>query len=75
MTNKDWNKCRCRVKKLKKYFGDAELFQYAALRAKGIPIGSGTVESAIRRVINLRIKGPGLFWYLQNAEKMVFLRS
>ena len=63
------------LKKLKEYFGDAELFQYAALRAKGIPIGSGTVESAIRRVINLRIKGLGLFWYLQNAEKMIFLRS
>ena len=41
----------------------------------GIPIGSGTIESAIRRVINLRIKAPGQFWLLENAEKMIFLRS
>ncbi len=36
---------------------------------------SGTVESAIRRVINLRIKGSGMFWKRENAEKMIFLRS
>lgn len=63
------------LKKLRDYFGDAKKFQYAAFRAAGIPTGSGTVESAIRRVINLRIKGPGLFWYLENAGKMIFLRS
>jgi len=63
------------LKKLNNYFGDSEKFQYQKYQSMGIPIGSGTVESAIRRVINLRIKGPGQFWRLENAEKMIFLRS
>jgi hypothetical protein len=63
------------LKKLNDYFGDHEKFQYQKYQSIGIPIGSGTVESAIRRVINLRIKGPGIFWILENAEKMIFLRS
>ena len=63
------------LKKLHDYFGDHEKFQYRKYQSMGIPIGSGTIESAIRRVINLRIKAPGQFWLLENAEKMIFLRS
>ena len=48
---------------------------YARFQRKGLPIGSGAVESAIRRVINLRVKGPGLFWEEENAEAMVVLRA
>ena len=61
--------------KLNGYFADHSKFQYKLFRERGLPIGSGSVESAIRRVINLRIKGPGIFWIRQNAEKMIFLRS
>lgn len=39
-----------------------------------IPIGSGAVESAIRRVVNLRLKGAGMFWLLENAEGFLHLR-
>lgn len=63
------------LKKLKGYFGDTGKFQYQTFQQAGLPLGSGTVESAIRRVINLRIKGPGQFWKLENAERMIFLRS
>ena len=35
--------------------------EYAKLKSRGLPIGSGAVESGIRRVINLRLKGPGIF--------------
>jgi len=48
---------------------------YARFLRRGLPIGSGAVESAIRRVINLRIKGPGLMWEEENAEGMVVLRA
>lgn len=48
---------------------------YAHLKANHWPIGSGAVESAIRRVINLRLKGPGIFWYRENAEAMLMLRA
>jgi hypothetical protein len=48
---------------------------YARYRRRGLPIGSGAVESAVRRVINLRVKGPGLMWKEKNAEGMVLLRA
>ena len=44
-------------------------------KALNLPIGSGAVESAVRRVISLRLKGPRIFWYKENAEKMLMLRS
>ena len=63
------------LKKLNDYFGDHSRFQYRIFRDNGLPTGSGTVESAIRRVINLRIKGTGLFWKREHAENIIFLRS
>ena len=63
------------LKKLNDYFGEHSRFQYKTFRNRGLPTGSGTVESAIRRVINLRIKGTGLFWKRENAENIIFLRS
>ncbi len=48
---------------------------YPTLKALKLPIGSGAIESAVRRVINLRLKGPCIFWYRENAEKMLMLRS
>lgn len=49
------------MKKLKSYFVSNESrMQYAANRAKKFPIGSGVIESAIRRVINMRVKSPAL---------------
>jgi hypothetical protein len=47
---------------------------YARIRALGLPIGSGSVESAIRRVVNLRLKGPCIFWCKENAEAILLLR-
>ncbi|MBW2647561.1 MAG: hypothetical protein JRE23_15580 [Deltaproteobacteria bacterium] len=63
------------LKKLNDYFGDHSKFQYKTFRDNGLPTGSGTVESAIHRVINLRIKGTGLFWKREHAENIIFLRS
>jgi hypothetical protein len=33
------------------------------------------VESAIRRVINLRLKGASIYWLKPSAEAMLMLRS
>lgn len=49
--------------------------EYKRLRRRGLPQGSGAVESAIRRVINLRLKGPGLMWHEGNAEGALALRA
>jgi hypothetical protein len=48
---------------------------YATFRHRGLPCGSGAIESAIRRVINLRLKGNSIFWEAENAEAMLLLRS
>jgi len=47
---------------------------YKRLREIKMPIGSGCVESAIRRVVNLRLKGPCIFWCKENAEAILMLR-
>jgi hypothetical protein len=47
---------------------------YARIRTLNLPIGSGSVESAIRRVVNLRLKGPCIFWCKENAEAILLLR-
>jgi len=49
--------------------------RYQLLRAKKLPMGSGAMESAVRRVINLKLKSPGKFWLLVNAEATLHLRS
>jgi hypothetical protein len=49
--------------------------EYDMLQRRGLPIGSGAIESAIRRVINLRLKGNGMMWYENNAEGMLLLRA
>lgn len=48
--------------------------RYADARKRNIPIGSGAVESAIRRVVNLRLKSAGMFWKVENAEGILHLR-
>jgi len=48
---------------------------YARLRQQGLPIGSGAIESAVRRVVNLKLKGASSYWLADNAETMLFLRS
>ena len=48
---------------------------FSMIKALNLPIGSGAIESSIRRVVNLRLKGPCTFWYRENAEKMIMLRS
>jgi hypothetical protein len=47
---------------------------YRKIASLKLPIGSGAVESAIRRVINLRLKGPGIFWLEDTANEMLMLR-
>jgi hypothetical protein len=48
--------------------------QYAQVAALKLPIGSGAVESLLRQVVNLRIKGVGKFWLVEHAEIMLHAR-
>lgn len=64
------------LKKWENYFlKNKDRMQYETFKANGIPTGSGFVESAIRRVINLRLKSAGTFWKKETAESFLFLRS
>lgn len=57
------------------YFRErTRLMRYDELRERGLPLGTGAVESAIRRVVNLRLKGTGIFWEPANAERMLYMR-
>ena len=45
--------------------------RYADFRAAGIPIGSGTVESAANTVVHHRLRRPGRGWKRENAQAML----
>jgi hypothetical protein len=55
--------------------GNAGHLDYATYQRRGLPLGSGAIESVIRRVINLRMKGNSIFWKEENAEAMLTLRG
>lgn len=53
----------------------AERMAYVDFDRRKLPIGSGPVESAIRRVINLRFKAPSIFWDEDNVGELMHLRA
>jgi hypothetical protein len=64
------------IRKHRAYFiKNQHRMAYAQLMALKLPIGSGAIESAVRRVVNLRLKGPSLFWCRASAEAILLLRS
>ena len=48
---------------------------YARLMARKLPLGRGAIERTVRRVVNLRWKGPRLFWCRAHAAALLLLRS
>ena len=48
---------------------------HAAVAAKKLPVGSGSMESTVPRVVNRRLKGTGIFWHEESANAMFLLRS
>ena len=48
---------------------------YGDARQHHLPIGSGIVESTVRRVLNLRMKGASIFWTKDHAEDILLLRA
>lgn len=53
----------------------AHRMRYVTLEKRQLPIGSGQVESAVRRVINLRFKAPGSFWREPTVSGLMHLRA
>lgn len=50
-------------------------FDYKSAIKAGLPIGSGEIESANKSLIQQRIKIPGAWWKLQNADHLIALRA
>ena len=53
---------------------NVERMEYPAYRAEGLDIGSGPVESACKRLVGGRLKGPGMRWTVPGAEAILALR-
>ncbi len=53
----------------------AHRMRYVTLEARKLPIGSGQVERAVRRVVNLRFKAPGSFWRESTVSGLMHLRA
>ena len=47
---------------------------YQGAIEKGLPIGSGEIESAHRYVVQARLKRPGAWWSPNNIDYMLALR-
>lgn len=49
--------------------------QYQRFRRAKLPCGSGAVESAVRRVVNMRMKSASTLWKEETAEGLLHLRA
>jgi hypothetical protein len=48
---------------------------YAAYRARGLQIGSGSVESACKQLVSARLKQAGMIWDASGAEEVAVVRA
>jgi hypothetical protein len=55
--------------------GEAGRLRYPYFTSIGVPLGSGSIESSIRRVINMRLKSNAMFWRTENGEAMLQVRA
>jgi hypothetical protein len=55
-------------------FHNRRRMDYAAFRQAGYPIGSGTIESACKTVVQARMKQSGMRWSRTGAQSMLALR-
>ncbi len=51
------------------------MLTYATFQAQGYPIGSGSVESANKLVVQSRMKGAGMRWEPEHVNAMLALRN
>lgn len=48
---------------------------YASYRARGLQIGSGSVESACKQLVSARLKQAGMIWEAEGAEAVATVRA
>ena len=63
------------IRKLINYLSTHEKrLNYNNNKQKGIPIGSGGIESSNKSICHTRMKRPGTWWILENGNQMLRLR-
>ena len=73
-SHRDCGSMRREIEYLRKH-GESGRLSYPHFRGLGLPLGSGAIESSIRRVINQRLKSNSMFWREAGAECMLQLRA
>lgn len=54
---------------------NSERMNYDELIAKGLPIGSGAVESTVKSLIEGRMKRPGARWKIRSGDRVLQMRA
>ena len=62
-------------KELTYFRNQSARMNYPAYRRKGYPIGSGSVESANRHVVGVRVKQSGMRWLDEGVRGILALRA
>ncbi len=57
------------------YTTHQERMEYAAYRARGLQIGSGSVESACKQLVTARLKQAGMIWRADGAAAVATVRA
>lgn len=66
---------RERLIKVKKYLEHHQArLRYDELRRRGVDIGTGAVEGAVRNLVAMRLDGPGMRWGRGRSELLLHLR-
>ena len=76
----EWEPCEAaqqevRDRELGYFENNRERMRYGSFLARGYHIGSGTVESACRRLVTQRMKGGGMHWRAETAEAVLAIRA
>jgi hypothetical protein len=62
-------------KEIRYLFRHRRRMPYRSLQQRGLPVGSGVIESAVKQVNTARLRGSGMKWTRKGADYMLCLRS
>jgi hypothetical protein len=57
------------------YTNNAHRLRYADYRARGLQVGSGSIESGCKQVVTARLKQAGMVWSLDGARAVAAVRT